>query len=850
MVQLVVAVRKDKYMTPMLKQYLDIKKQYSNSILFFRLGDFYEMFFNDAELASKELGLALTNRNNQKVKEKEVPMCGIPHHSADTYIARLIKKGYTVAICEQVEESGKSKTLLKREVIRVITPGTVLDESLLDSDKNNYITTVHNNKKGFGIATCDITTGEFFAISFPLDEERGVIDEISRISPSEIIIHEDFILRREIESVLQISCTKFLPWAFEYINAYKTLCDHFNTKNLKGFGIEENENCIIVAGSLLEYLNQTHMNGLSHISTIRKHTKDNCLLLDINSRNSLEIVRSRRTNDKKGSLLWVLDKTVTPMGARKLRKWVEEPLINLKQIAQRQDTISEFLQHKILKEELKDLLRNVKDMDRLLSKISYGSATSTDLLSLKTTLSILPKIKEAIAPLQSSTIKKIHSKFNTLSKIYKLIHNNIVEEGEGLIKQGVNTELDAHKESKTKGVDWLMELEENERNKTGIKNLKIKFSKVFGYCIEVSNSHKNLVPQTYIRRQTLTNAERYTTSALKELEEKILNAEDNIKEIESLLYKNILKQVADESNSIINTSDKISDIDALLSLAIVAEKNNYVRPLMNEAGNIDIKNGRHPVLEEIITQDFIPNDTNLTSDRRVHIITGPNMAGKSTHMRATALIVLMAHIGSFVPSDYATISIVDKIFTRIGASDDLATGQSTFMVEMNEVSNILNNATQNSLVILDEIGRGTSTYDGLCIAWAVIEHICSVIKCKTMFATHYHELTQIENKIGGVKNYCVPVEEIRGELVFLRKVTEGSIDKSYGIQVARLSGIPYSVTSRANQLMSKLMRMNIVKDMHTNSDEIYFTKSPRQNYIITELDDKIDNDGPVLISHK
>ena len=809
-------------MTPMFQQYFDIKKQYPNAILFFRLGDFYEMFFEDAEIASSELGIALTSRDTHKKDGKKANMCGVPHHSASTYIARLVKKGYNVAICEQMENPSQTKTIVRREVVRVITPGTVLDESLLDETRNNFITSIHVGKTGLGIATCDITTGEFFVSSYKEQEDRALIDEVARISPAEIVVKEATNISDTIQNIFDLKPTVFLPWAFEYINAYKTTCDHFNTKNLKGFGIEDDDNSIIAAGSLLEYLNQTQMTSLSHIATLKKHTKDNVMSIDISSRNNLELVKTQRGGDKKGSLLWVLDKTVSPLGARLIRKWIEEPLINLTQINERGDSVEEFFNEHILRDELRSKLRNVKDIERLLSKVTYKTATPQDLFVFKSTLAILPDIKNSISGLTTSLNKHIHSNFDTLNAVYELIEHNIAEDGDGLIKQGVNNELDQYKTAKTKGVDWLLEIEENERNATGIKNLKIKFSKVFGYCIEVTNASKHLVPEHYVRRQTLTNAERYITENLKEIEEKILSAEEKIKEIENKLYTTILNAIAEDAKNIIATASKLATLDVLLSLAEVAHKNNYVRPLVKATGSIDIENGRHPVVEQLSAQAFIANDTNLTDADRIYIITGPNMAGKSTYMRGVALIVLMAHVGSFVPASRAAISVVDRIFTRVGASDDLATGQSTFMVEMNEVANILNNATRNSLVILDEIGRGTSTYDGLCIAWAVIEHISLTIGAKTLFATHYHELTQIEGKIEGIKNCCVPVEEINGELVFLRKVMPGSVDKSYGIQVAMLSGIPQVVTTRANNLMAKLKHVDIVKEGDQKSEEVYF----------------------------
>ncbi|MCL1996535.1 MAG: DNA mismatch repair protein MutS [Defluviitaleaceae bacterium] len=795
-------------MTPMFKQYLEIKEKYSKAILFFRLGDFYEMFFEDAQIASKELGLVLTSRDAGKKDGKKAPMCGIPYHSADNYIARLVKKGYHVAICEQITEAATQNKLVKREVVRVITPGTVTEENLLDSTKNNYILAVSSSKTGFGVAVADITTGEFQATSYPLEEDRKVIDEIAKHNPAEIVVRENLAIKPTIESIFGIKPTIFLPWAFEHGNAYKALCDHFSVKNLQGFGLEDNENAVQAAGALLEYLNQTQMRNLGQIGSIKKQVTDEFMFLDISSRNNLELVKTQRTNEKRGSLLWVLDKTVNPMGARLIRKWIEEPLLNTAKINARLDAIEELFGQPVVRAELREFLGDIKDIERLVSKIVIGSATPHHLLALKSSLKSLPAIKQNMTALQAPMIVDICHNMDTLPAIFTLIDNHISEEGEGIIKPGVSDELDSYRQAKTKGVDWLMEIEEEERQITGIKGLKVKFSRVFGYCIEVTNSYKDLVPDYYIRRQTLAAAERYITPKLKEVEEKILGAEENINSLEQEIFKDLLQTIAAQAQQLADTAAKIATIDVLATLAEIATKNNYIRPTVNTDGAIEISQGRHPVVEQLLDHAFVPNDTTINMDDRICVITGPNMAGKSTYMRGVALITLMAQMGSFVPAKSATISVVDRIFTRVGASDDLATGQSTFMVEMNEVANILNNATRNSLLILDEIGRGTSTYDGLCIAWAVLEHIANVeeIGAKTLFATHYHELTQIEGQIDGIKNYCVPVKEVMGELVFLRKVVPGSVDKSYGIQVARLSGIPKTVIDRANEIMGKLMQ--------------------------------------------
>lgn len=843
-------------MTPMVKQYLDIKKNYEDCILFYRLGDFYEMFLNDAIIASKELNITLTSKeaggSKNSEDKKKMEMCGIPYHSADPYIAKLVKKGYKVAICEQIGDPKLSKTIVERKVVRVVTPGTILDNNSIDENKNNYIMCIYQNTSGYGVVLADITTGEFLTTSFFKDEERKVVDEIAKFNPSEILVNEEFNNKDIIENIFNITINIFVPWAFEYISAYKKICDHFNVINLKGFGIDDNEHSIACCGALLEYLYQTQMTELSHISSIKKYNLEQFMFLDISSRRNLELCQTIRSNEKKGSLLWVLDKTKTAMGGRLIRKWIEQPLINVNQINKRLDAVNEYKEDIILRQDIKDILEKIKDIERIMGRVVYGTANGQDLNALKNSFGYLPQIKQNLKDLTSFLNQKIYSQLDCLEDIYEVIQNTIKEDSPisirdgNIVKDGVNEKLDSYREAKTKGTDWLLELEEKERVATGIKNIKIKYNKVFGYCLEVTNSYKNLVPEHYIRRQTLANTERYITPELKEIEEKILSANEKITEIEYNIFTEIRTKIAKEVHRIQKTANKIATIDVLQSFANVACENNYVKPIVDNNGIIDIKEGRHPVVELLTKHAFVPNDTYLDrNDSRIYVITGPNMAGKSTYMRQTALITLMAQIGCFIPASSGTIGVVDRIFTRVGASDDLATGQSTFMVEMNEVANILNNATINSLLILDEIGRGTSTYDGLSIAWAVLEYISNknYIGAKTLFATHYHEFTRIEGKIDGAVNYCVTVEEAGKDVIFLRKVVKGSVDRSYGIHVAQLAGIPKVVIDRANEVMCSFLHMDIIKDdfEDEHSDVVYFgmrkpsRPNTKSNNIITEL---------------
>lgn len=801
--------------TPMMSQYLDTKKQYEDCILFYRLGDFYEMFFEDAKVCSKELELTLTGKSCGL--EERAPMCGVPFHSVDTYLNRLVNKGYKVAICEQVEDPKLAKGIVKREVIRIVTPGTNINSSQLDESKNNYIMCIVYLSDSFGISIADVSTGDYYVTE--LDEMNRVLDEINKFMPSEIICNDAFYVSgadiNDFKERLGITVSSMSGQYFDDDVCKRTILEHFEVDSLSALSLDSYSTGISAAGGLLLYLLETQKNSLAHINTIKPYETNDYMFLDRATRRNLELTETLREKNKRGSLLWVLDKTKTAMGARTLRSFVEQPLINSKEINKRLDAVEEFVNNMISREEMREYLSPVYDLERLITKVSYKSINPRDMIALKTSLSMLPHIKYVIGTMNCTLFKKYYSELDTLDDIFTLIDNAIIEEPslsmrEGnIIKDGFSEEVDRLRHAKLDGKKWLAKLEEDERQNTGIKNLKIKYNRVFGYYFEVTNSYKELVPDTWIRKQTLTNAERYMTNELKELEDTILGAEDRLYSLEYDLYQELRDRIYEQMHRIQNTAKIIALIDVFASLAVVSEQNHYVRPKINERGKIDIKEGRHPVIEKITSNYlFVANDTHLDcKDNRVAIITGPNMAGKSTYMRQTALIVLLAQIGSFVPADYADIGICDRIFTRVGASDDLASGQSTFMVEMTEVANILRNATKKSLVILDEIGRGTSTYDGLAIAWAVIEHICNpkLIGAKTLFATHYHELTELEGKIQGIKNYCIAVKEQGEDIVFLRKIIRGGADKSYGIQVAKLAGVPKDVLLRAEELVVSLV---------------------------------------------
>ena len=798
----------------MMQKYMETKNEYPDCILFYRLGDFYEMFFDDALTASKELEITLTGKSCGL--EERAPMCGIPYHAVDGYLNKLVSKGYKVAICEQVEDPKTAKGLVKREVTRIVTPGTNLAPQALDETKNNYLMCIVYIADRYGVSIADITTGDYFVTEIP--DSAKLLDELYKFMPSEVICNESFYMSgvdiEDLKGRLGITIYSLDSWYFDDAVCRKKLLEHFKVSSFAGLGLEEFDCGVISAGALLQYLQETQKNSLSQLTHITPYITAKYMMLDSSTRRNLELTETLREKQKRGSLLWVLDKTKTAMGARTLRKFIEQPLIDKKEIVDRLDAVEELKNMAISREEIREYLSPVYDMERLITRITYGSANPRDLTAFQTSLEMLPPIHYILEEMQSALLKEILEELDPLEDICKLIQAAIAEnpplamkEG-GIIRDGYNEEVDRLRKAKSEGKTWLAKLEEDEREKTGIKTMKIKYNKVFGYYLEVTNSYKDLVPDYYTRKQTLANAERYITPELKELEDTILGAEDKLYALEYDLYTEVRDTIAAQVERIQKTAKAVANIDVFASLALVSERNNYVRPKINEKGVIDIKGGRHPVVEKVIPNDmFISNDTYLDDKKqRVSIITGPNMAGKSTYMRQAALIVLMAQIGCFVPATTANIGLVDRIFTRVGASDDLATGQSTFMVEMTEVANILRNATSKSLLILDEIGRGTSTFDGLSIAWAVVEYISDtkLLGAKTLFATHYHELTELEGKIDNVNNYCIAVKEKGDDIVFLRKIVKGGADKSYGIQVAKLAGVPNIVIERAKEIVEEL----------------------------------------------
>ena len=827
-------------LTPMMQQYVETKEQYSDCILFYRLGDFYEMFFDDAITASRELEITLTGKNCGL--EERAPMCGVPYHAVDSYLSRLVAKGYKVAICEQMEDPATAKGLVKREVVRIVTPGTTVDPQALDETKNNYIMCVAYIGDSYGVSVADVTTGEYFVTE--IGDSGQLFDEITHLMPSELICNEAFYMSGmdldDLKGRLGITIYALDSWYFDDAICRRTLKEHFKVSSMEGLGIGDFDCGVIGAGALLVYLKETQKTDLVQLSHLTRYVTGKYMVLDSSTRRNLELSETLREKQKRGSLLWVLDKTKTAMGARMLRKQLEQPLIDKRQIEMRLDAVEELLDNAICREEMREYLTPVYDLERLLSKITYKSANPRDLTAFHSSLSMLPHIRCILEEMRSPLLREILGEMDALEDICGLIGRAICEdpplamkEG-GIIRESYSEEVDRLRNAKTEGKDWLAKLEEEEREKTGIKNLRIKYNKVFGYYLEVTNSFKDLVPDYYTRKQTLANAERYITPRLKELEDTILGAEDKLYALEYELYCEVRDTIGQEVVRIQNTAKAVAQLDMLASLAVVAERNRYVRPKINEKGVINIKDGRHPVVEQMIPNDmFIANDTYLDDRKdRISIITGPNMAGKSTYMRQTALIVLMAQVGSFVPAASADIGIVDRIFTRVGASDDLASGQSTFMVEMTEVANILRNATRHSLLILDEIGRGTSTFDGLSIAWAVVEHISNtrLLGAKTLFATHYHELTELEGKIDNVHNYCIAVKEKGDDIVFLRKIVKGGADRSYGIQVAKLAGVPDPVIERAKEIAEELSYADIttrVKDIASGGKE---TKKKTKKY--------------------
>ena len=802
-------------LSPMMAQYMETKKQYQDCILFYRLGDFYEMFFDDALTASRELEITLTGK--ECGLEERAPMCGVPYHAVDSYLSRLVQKGYKVAIAEQMEDPKQAKGLVKREVIRVVTPGTITSSQALDETKNNYLMAIVYLGDKMGVSVADITTGDFLVTE--VGSERSLFDEINKFSPAEIIYNDAFAMSGisldEMKDRYHFAVFAVDSHYFQDESCRKVLKEHFKVNGLEGLGLGDYDSGVIAAGAVLQYLYETQKTTMDHLTSIVPYSTGNYMVLDSSTRRNLELLETMREKQKRGSLLWVLDKTRTAMGARLLRTWIEQPLIHKEEILERQKAIEELNMNYISREELREYLNPVYDLERLIGRISYKSANPRDLLAFRNSIAMVPYMKQLLQEFTCANLKALEEEMDPLEDLNDLISRAIAEEPPvtvregGIIRDGFHEEADRLRHAKTEGKTWLAELEARERDKTGIKNLKVKYNKVFGYYFEVTNSFKDLVPDYFIRKQTLTNAERYTTDELKELEDVILGAEDKLFSLEYELFCQVRDAVGAQVVRIQKTARAIAETDVYASLSTVATRNDYVKPSINEKGVIQIKAGRHPVVEKMMRDDlFVSNDTYLDNGKnRISIITGPNMAGKSTYMRQTALIVLMAQIGSFVPASQANIGICDRIFTRVGASDDLASGQSTFMVEMTEVANILRNATRNSLLILDEIGRGTSTFDGLSIAWAVVEHISNtrLLGAKTLFATHYHELTELEGLMSGVNNYCIAVKEQGDDIVFLRKIVKGGADKSYGIQVAKLAGVPDTVINRAKELVEQLV---------------------------------------------
>lgn len=808
-------------LSPMMQHYLQTKKEYPGCILFYRLGDFYEMFFEDAEIVSKELELTLTGKSCGL--PERAPMCGVPFHAVDSYLTRLVEKGYKAAICEQVEDPRTAKGMVKREVIRIVTPGTNLDMDSIEEGKNNFIFCILYSRQGkSGISVADVTTGEFYMTE--TEGDRKIYDEIVRYSPSEIICSDSFMLSgldlTDLQERLGIIINTLGAHYFDENAAEKVISEHFHVSSLIALGMDDKRAGSTAAGALLKYLYDTQKNSLSNITGINVYASGKYMLLDSSTRRNLELTETMREKKKRGSLLWVLDRTGTAMGARKLHQMIEQPLVDREMIEKRLDAVDMLCQNTVDRDEIREYLQPVYDLERLMTRVSYGTANPRDLIALRGSLSMLAPIRQVLEDFEGGLLKALRDDMDDFRDLVDLLNRSIedepplqVKEG-GIIRRGFDADIDMLREAKTQGRQWLMNLEAEDQQRTGIKNLRIKYNKVFGYYFEVTNSFKNMVPSDYIRKQTLVGSERYTSEKLKSLEDTILNAEDKLNTLEYDKFCEIRDTVGGQISRIQKAARALAMLDALCSLSLAAERGRYVRPSINEKGYIKIKEGRHPVVEKMLQGEFISNDTVLDGKKNaIAIITGPNMAGKSTYMRQVALICLMAQIGSFVPAASADLCVVDRIFTRVGASDDLGSGQSTFMVEMNEVANILRNATPASLLILDEIGRGTSTYDGLSIAWSVIEHISNkkFLGAKTLFATHYHELTELEGKIDNVSNYCVAVKEKGDDIVFLRKIIKGGADKSYGIQVAKLAGLPDIVIDRAKELLDQLTDSDITE---------------------------------------
>ena len=826
-------------LTPMMQQYMEVKSKYKDCILFYRLGDFYEMFFDDALTASRELELTLTGRDCG-LRER-APMCGVPYHAVETYLDRLIEKGYKVAICEQMEDPALAKGLVQRDVIRVVTPGTVIESGMLDERSNNFLLSVCFSGEKAGLAFADVSTGEFFVHQVE-DAGRTLADEVTRISPVEIIA-SDLVRLREYVNRDDLSMSERPGTTFQYQNASETLCKHFHLQDLSPLGLtDEYRLAAQAAGALMRYLDETQKNALEHITELRIYQGGDTMLLDRNTRRNLELTESLRSRTKKGSLLWLMDKTSTAMGGRLLRSWIEQPLVNREEILRRLDAVEEFTSQHVLTMTLSEELQGVYDVERLLSKVSYKSLNARDCLSLCASLKKVPGIRNLLSGAQSQGVQAVYALLDPLEDLTGLLERAIhpdappvISEG-GIIRDGYSAILDEYRSAATNGKQWIVDLEAKEREATGIKNLRIQYNRIFGYYIEVTKSYYDMVPMRYQRRQTLANSERYITPELREIEQKIVGAQEQSVRLELQLFTEIREKIAGEIVRIQHTAQGLKTLDALLSLAKVAVGNHYVRPEITQDGSLEIIEGRHPVVEQTMQEGgFVPNDAVMDQDQaRMLIITGPNMAGKSTYMRQVALITLMAHLGSFVPAKSAKIPIVDRIFTRVGASDDLASGQSTFMVEMSETAYILRNATRHSLIILDEIGRGTSTFDGLAIAWAVVEYLCDPARvgAKTLFATHYHELSELEGHVEGVQNYCISVKEHGEDVIFLRKIVRGGADKSFGIHVARLAGVPHPVLVRAHEIQARLE----VSDVNKIGQNILEEGTVRENEQVSLFD--------------
>ena len=845
---------KEEY-SPMMQRYLETKEQYKDCILFYRLGDFYEMFFDDAITASRELEITLTGKDCGQAER--APMAGVPHHAAEVYASKLIEKGYKVAICEQLEDPKTAKGIVKRGVIRILTPGTIVESNLLEEKKNNYIMSICKSGIYFGLSVCDISTGEFYSCEIK-DENNFelLLDEIARFSPSEIIANSMmFECQAEIDKIkerFQIYMSRFNDKFFSDDIGNLSL-DYNIIENKKEVNnLKERILAVKSINALLEYLNETQMTSLEHINTIMMYSLSRYMSLDINARRNLEITEKMRDKSKKGTLLWVLDKTSTSMGGRLLRRWLNDPLLDVNEIQERLDAVKGLKDNMMLRGDVTENLRKVYDIERLSGKMAYGNANARDMITLKNSLEKLPAVRQVLSQCNSNKLKELYENLDELQDIYELIDKSIVEDPPmtvkdgGIIKMGFDEEIDKLKTATTEGKNWIIKLEAEEKEKTGIKTLKVGYNKVFGYYIEVSKSFIPQVPDRFIRKQTLTNGERYITEELKNLENQILGAEEKVINLEYNEFVKIREQIAKNIKRLQKTANVISTLDVLSSFAQVAEDMNYCMPTVDSNGIIDIKEGRHPVIEKMLgVGNFVPNNTYLDKNQnRLAVITGPNMAGKSTYMRQVALITLMAQVGSFVPASQANIGVVDKIFTRVGASDDLSMGQSTFMVEMMEVATILKEATQNSLVILDEIGRGTSTYDGLSIAWAVAEYIADKEKCgaKTLFATHYHELIELADKQEGIKNYSIAVKEKGEDIIFLRKIVEGGTDESYGIHVARLAGVPKNVTQRANEILRSLERKSMLsgKKQEKENKKVVEGQFDMFNFKLAEIAHEID----------